>query len=366
MKYLFSLFFIGCIFSASFAQTKDSTDAVKKDSAKIIITGYVDGYYAHYTDSLAPGAFQKFPSVCPREGFGLNIAMVTASYDAEKVRGIASLMYGDIPASAWSGTFNTILEAHAGIRLCKTLWLDGGFFRTHFGTEGLLPKENIATSVSLTTFYEPYFESGFRLSYNPNDKLSVNAYLLNGYNIYEENNNKKSLGLLATYSLGDKGNIGYSNYTGDDTPAISDSIAHLRIHNNLFWNYQFGKLKTQIGGDYCMQQNSDTTGKKSAAMFSGVIGLKYQLKKKYFIYTREEIFNDPQGFMSGVFIDKSGKQTGLKETGFTGGLEYKPTDNSYIRLEARMIEMDAGQEIFHWIENEDSRTEILFHFGVSF
>ena len=56
----------------------------------------------------------------------------------------------------------------------------------------------------------------------------------------------------------------------------------------------------------------------------------------------------------------------MKETGFTGGLEYKPTDNSYIRLEARMIEMDAGQEIFHWIENEDSRTEILFHFGVSF
>ncbi len=258
------------------------------------------------------------------------------------------------------------MEAHAGVRLCKTLWLDGGFFRTHFGTEGLLPKENIASSVSICTFYEPYYEAGFRLNYNPNNKLSVNVYLLNGYNLYEDNNTKKSLGMLATYALGDKGNIGYSNYIGNDTPTAADSISHLRFHNNLFWNYQFGKLKTQIGGDYCMQENSDTTGKKSATMFSGVLGLKYQLKKKVAVYTREEIFNDPQGFMGGVLIDKAGKETGLKLWGATGGIEYKPTDNSYIRLEARQIEMDANQEIFRWKENEDSRLEILFHFGVSF
>ncbi|MBI4929228.1 MAG: porin [Bacteroidetes bacterium] len=353
------------ICKTSFAQQKDSV-STKKDSAKIIISGYVDAYYAYYTDSVGDGSFQKFPSVCPRSGFGLNTAMLTAQYDAEKIRGIVALQFGDIPLSSWSGTYNNIMEAHVGVRLCKKLWFDAGFFRTHFGTEGLLPKENIASSISVNTFYEPYYESGFRLNYNPTAELSINAYVLNGYNIYEDNNSMKSFGLLATYALGDKGNIGYSNYIGDDTPTAADSISHLRFHNNLFFNYQFGKLKMQLGGDYCMQENGDTLNKNNATMFSGVLGLKYQLKKKFAVYTREEIFNDPQGFMGGIIIDKQNKQTGLKLWGVTAGVEYKPTDNSYVRLEARQIEMDANQEIFRWKENEDSRLEILFHFGVSF
>ena len=68
--------------------------------------------------------------------------MLNAQYDGEKVRGIVTLHFGDIPKATWSGTYNYIMEAHAGVRLCKKLWLDAGFFRTHFGTEGLLPKEN--------------------------------------------------------------------------------------------------------------------------------------------------------------------------------------------------------------------------------
>ena len=355
---------VAFLFSATslFAQ-KDST---KKDSASIQFSGYVDSYYAYYTDSVGDGSFQKFPSVCPRTGFGLNTAMITAAYDAEKVRGIVTLQFGDIAQSAWDPSFRNIMEAHAGVRLGKKLWLDGGFFRTHFGTEGLLPKENIASSVSVNTWYEPYFESGLRLNYNPNDKLAVNLFVLSGYNVFIDNNNKTSYAALVTYALGDKGNIGYSNYTGDDFPT-KDSLSHMRINNNLFFNYQFGKLKLQIGGDYCMQQNSDTAGKNKASMHSGVAGLKYQFSKKYFMYTREELFNDPQGFMSGVITDVSGKKTGLKLFGITLGVEYKPSDNSYIRFEARQLAMNQDQEIFRWEqENVPSRLELLFHFGVSF
>ncbi len=340
----------------------------QSDSAsKVAFSGYVDGYYAYYTDSVGDGNYQKFPSVCPRNGFGLNTAMINAQYDAGKVRGIVSLHFGDIARSAWSPTFNNVMEAHAGVRLLKKLWLDAGFFRTHFGTEGLLPKENIASSVSLCTWFEPYFESGFRLNYNPNDKLAINIFLLNGYNIYEDNNRKKSFGTLITYALSDKGNLGYSNYIGDDTPTAGDSIAHLRIHNNLFLNYQINKLKIQIGGDYCMQQNSDTLNKKDVSMYSGVLGLKYQLKESFAFYTREEIFNDPHGFMSGIVIDKQNKQTGLELWGATVGMEYKPTENSYIRLETRQIQMNKDQEIFRFNHNnQSSRIESLFHMGISF
>jgi hypothetical protein len=360
LRFIFILAVVTFNQGKTIAQTNDST-------SHFSFSGYVDAYYAYYTDSVGTGEFQKFPSVSPRsKQFGLNTAQITAQYDAEKVRAIITLHYGDIPVSAWSGTFNNIMEAHAGVRIFKKLWLDAGFFRTHFGTEGLLPKENITSSVSVNTFYEPYYESGFRLNYNPSEKLSLNLYVVNGYNIYEENNESKSVGLLATYALGDKGNIGYSNYLGDDSPD-ADSVSHTRFHQNLFFNYQFKKLKFQVGGDYCMQQNSDTTGTKSASMFSGVVALKFLFSGKFSIYAREEFFSDPQGYMSTRFTDKQGMQTGYKLTGTTAGAEFKPTENSYIRLEGRYLQMDKDQEIFTW-ENESRnyRMEMLMNIGISF
>jgi hypothetical protein len=360
-KYILFSSFIFLLVTKGFAQTHDSTSAFK-------ISGYIDAYYAYYTDSAGTGNYQKFPSVSPRsKQFGLNTAQLSFQYDAEKVRGIITVHFGDIAKSAWSSTFNNIMEAHAGIRLCKKLWLDAGFFRTHFGTEGLLPKENFVSSVSVNTFYEPYFEAGVRLNFIPDEKWSMSLYALNGYNMYEDNNKKKSLGTLVTYAFSDNGNVGYSNYLGDDSPQ-GDSISHFRIHQNLFFNYQVNKIKIQMGGDYCMQQHSDITHKnKMATMHSGVLGFKYQLKEKYAISGRGELFNDPQGFMSVVFIDKANKYTGFKLWGVTLSAEYKPTENSYIRIEGRRLQMDKNQEIFSWNgKNKPGRMELLCNIGISF
>lgn len=353
--------------SILFAQTAkcEESDSTK---AKILISGYVDAYYASYSDQVGNGNFQKFPSISPRSNqFGLNTAQVTAQYDAAKTRGIITVHFGDIAKGAWSATYNNIMEAHAGILLCKNVWLDAGFFRTHFGTEGLLPKENITSSVSVNTFYEPYFESGVRLSYTPNAKLTIYLYGLNTYGVYEENNNHKSFGALITYALSDKGNIGYSNYIGDDTPTDVYG-SHTRIHQNVFLNYQYKKLKMQIGGDYCMQANSkitDTTA--SASMMSGVAALKYQLNPKYAVYGRFEWFSDPDGFMGGIIIDKQFKATGYKLTGITLGAEFKPTPETYLRLEGRSLQMDKNQEIFYWNDKAQSqRLEVLVNLGITF
>ncbi|MBI4944847.1 MAG: porin [Bacteroidetes bacterium] len=368
MKYkiLLSLFIFFSFAVNCFSQTKDSI-ASNKDSAKIEISGYVDAYYGYYTDSAGAGNYQKFPSISPRSNqFGLNVAMITAKYSADKVRGIVAVHYGDIPHSTWSANYNFIQEANVGIRLQKTLWLDAGFFRTHLGTEALFPKENYTSSVSVPTFFEPYYEAGARLNYIPNEKLSFFIYALNGYNIYEDNNRTKSTGLLVTYIFSERLNIGYSGYYGDDTPE-NDSLKHFRQMHNVFLNFKRKKFKFTMGGDYCMQQNSDTSGKKSVFMFSGLAMLKYQLMKKFGVYNREEIFNDPQGIMSGTFVDKTGKRSGYKIWGVTLGIEYKPTDNSYIRLEGRELIADKDQEIFHWnnfITN--ARTELMINMGVSF
>ncbi len=347
--------------SQSFAQAKDST--------KFSFGGYVDAYYAYYTDSLAPNAYQRFPTISPRSNqFGLNTAVFTMAYnDTAKVRGVFSLHFGDIAHSAWSSDFNEIMEANVGIRLCKKLWLDGGFFRTHLGTESLLPKENIASSLAVGTFYEPFYESGFRLNYVPNAKWIINLYALNGYNRFVDNNDKKSFGALITYAFGDKGNIGYSNYIGDDG-AQGDTVNHTFFHQNLFVNYQIKKLKIQAGVDYCTKQHADLGDpSKSASVLSGLATFKYQFRKRCAAYVRGEFFDDAMAVMDTVFVDKNGYLTGFQLWGVTCGVEYKPTEASYIRLEARNLEMDDAQEIFHWKNDpEDSRLEVMMNLGISF
>jgi hypothetical protein len=354
--------FLCTFFLSSFSIAQDSTSAFS-------FSGYADAYIAVYTDSLPAHSYQKFPTVSPRsKQFGLNIAQLSAKYSSDRLRGTIVLHYGDIPLSAWSPTFNFIQEANIGIRICKNLWLDGGFFRSNVGTEALLPKENIASSIAIPTYFEPYYEAGFRLNYTPTDKLALNLYLLNGYNLYEDNNPKKSIGLLVTYIINPYFSVGYDNYLGDDTPDEDTSATHLRFYNNLFANYEKNKLKIQAGIDIGIQQHSDfEDADKTASMFSGLVTVRYAVAKKVNVYGRFEYFTDPQAFLSGYVFDNNGSLSGLQMWGVTLGVEVKPTANSYVRLEGRDLVAKNGQDLFYWNgEFSNSRLEAMLNFGVWF
>lgn len=330
---------------------------------------YLDAYYAFYTDSVGVNNYQKFPSISPRSNsFGLNTVQFNFQYSNEKIRGSAMLHFGDYAKTNWPISYNNIMESNVGVRLFKKLWIDAGFFRTHLGTEGLLPRENICSSTAIATYYEPALISGFRFNYLPTDKWIINLYLLNAYNGFEDNNEKKSLGMLISYVLNMNGNIGLSNYIGDDTPSDVDSVSHLRFYQNIFFNYQINKLKIQLGGDFCLQKNSDLINStKPATMFSGLATASYTLNRILSVYSRLEYFNDPNGIMSTQLVDAKGISTGYKLWGVTAGLEIKPMDKLFIRLEGRQLEMDADQQIFRWKgENKNNRSEIMINMGISF
>lgn len=371
---------ISCLFSfsillapaLSFSQTKDTIGTkalLAKIPETIKFSGYVDAFYAYSSDSMGVNQFQKFPNVSPKNNqFGINIFQLSAQYTAEKVRATATIHYGDLPSGAWSTDYNIIQEANAGFRLTKKLWIDAGLFKTHIGTELLLPRDNITSSVAVVTYYEPWWQAGVRLTYTPSDKLLITLHILNGYNTFVENNKSKSYGLGVSYALGEKGNINYYNLIGDDSPDAAET-KHLRFLNNVVFNYEFTKkFKTTIGVDYITQQHSslsDTT--QSAAAFSAILTLKYQLKPRFAIYARGETFSDKNGFLTGVITDAKNKQTGYVVNGATVGVEFKPAENAYLRFEARDLMMENNQKIFHTDgANTNSRIEAMVHLGVWF
>ena len=102
-------------------------------------------------------------------------------------------------------------------------------------------------------------------------------------------------------------------------------------------------------------------------MESGLFALSYQAGKQINVYGRAEVYNDPDGILSGVFEVQNNDTTGLKLWGITLGVQYNPTENSYIRLEGRSLTTASDQKIFRWNdENKNNRLECMINMGVSF
>lgn len=335
----------------------------------VSISGYTDVYYAYYSDSVGTDQYQKFPVISPKSNvFGINIVQLSAQYTTDKIRATTTFHYGDIPTGAWSSVNNILQEANIGFRLHKKIWLDAGLFKTHIGTEALLPKDNIASSLALISYYEPWFQSGVKLTYNANDQWQLCLHVLNGYNEFNDNNRFKSIGIAIGYTINSNGTINYNNMLGDELPD-SRTTHHLRFLNNLVFNYQLTSvLKTSIGVDYMIQQHATLPDeRKTAAAYGGIFAVKYQIKPMIALYARAELFSDKHGFLTGTFLNTENELTGLKATGITAGMEYKATSNSYIRLEARDMILDKKQHYFRTNgANTNSRFEVMINAGIWF
>jgi len=338
--------------------------AIAQDFTKFSLGGYVDTYYSWDNDKNG-NSLRQFSSIAPyREEFRLNIAQVSLKYNDENVHGAITLQYGDIPAVNWPANQQFIQEAYAGFQPAKKLWIDAGYFLTHIGAEGLLPKGNFLTSLALATYYEPFYQSGVRLSYEFSPKFYGAIHLLNGYNVFTDNNKNKSIGLTLGYKPKNNLEIIYNNLVGNEMP--SGVNGKTRIYNNLVVKFSPSKkVDILLGGDVAMQEKSgltDTTS--SAVMYSGLAAVKFKPSPKFSVSVRGEIFTDKDGFLSGVITQSDGTSSGLKAYGITLGFEVRPVTNAYFRMEGRYLSSDSNQKIF--FDSKNTRIEAITNIGVEF
>jgi len=79
---------------------------------------------------------------------------------------------------------------------------------------------------------------------------------------------------------------------------------------------------------------------------------------------RYEFFNDPDGFLSGPYY-YNGKVRGLKINGFTAGVEFRPIEFAYFRVEYRFLDAAKGNYIFY-SNTSDLFQALTFTTGVRF
>ncbi|EMR03887.1 outer membrane beta-barrel protein [Cesiribacter andamanensis] len=342
----------------------------QRDSTRhqLTLSGYTDVYVAAFSDSLGPNALQAFTTVSPRdERFGLNVAQISADYQSERVRGRLTLHWGDIAQATWSEEFRAVQEAHLGLLLAKDLWLDGGFFHTHIGTESFLPKNNLLSSTAVATYNEPFFQSGARLSYEGSKRWDVALWIVSGYNLYLDVNDAKSVGLLLSYRLSERTDLTYTNLFGRES---LDGVQprQYRSYQNMYLTSGLGsRIRLIVGGDFGSQSHSKGTAlSQTALMYNALATIRYQLRPSYSLTTRAEVFQDRAGFISGLLPSTNGRPEGLQLMGVTLGGEYIPQPGAYLRAEIRYLRTADHQPIFYTDGPTSQRWEAMITMGYTF
>jgi hypothetical protein len=325
------------------------------------LNGYVDFYIAYDNDKDANP--RSFSTIAPyRDEFRLNMAQISVKYANEKVRGIISVHYGDMPRINWPSDNQYIQEANAGFSPVKKMWIDAGYFITHIGGEGIIPIYNFFQTLSLCTYYEPIYQSGIKVSYT-GKKFYGALHILNGFNVFTDNNKNKSFGLTLGFKPNDKMDFTYNNIAGNEQP--TGAAGKLRLYNNfVFKFYPAKKVDVILCGDLCYQEKSKIEDSTAAAtMFSAFASVKYRVIKKFSISLRGEYIQDKNGLMTGLFRDTDNNYSGLSALGVTGAIEYNHTENFYIRLESRYL-TDDKHKIFY--NDSKSKTEVILSSGLLF
>jgi hypothetical protein len=337
-------------------------------SGKLVFSGYVDAYFASYTDANSGSPYVKFPTVCARNRqFGLNIVQASARYQSNRFRGTATLFTGDCASSAWSVPYNAIQEANLGFRIAGKLWLDAGFFRTHIGLESIQPRENMTLSLASTTYFEPYFLSGAKLTWQHSDKFTLQINAFNSFNQYVETNRNKAVGLSIGYNPDSHTSIAFSSICSDELQVADASPRHLRVYNNLCITRRTARWVLGLEGNYGLQQRTGILDQSSTAyMASALAACKFRITPQWAVYGRGEFFHDPNEILTGPIYNENHSIVGAELAGATLGFEFKPIPNSYLRAEARGLH-ERSERIFEWGDGFSSdRLEVLVGLGVWF
>ena len=352
----------------TFKGTRISPYSLEYDTTgSVEFTAYIDAYYATYSDTSGAGGYQKFPTTAPRNNqFGLNILQFGAKYQSRRFRGIGTVFFGDTPSSSWSSYFNMIQEAHLGFKIFNKLWIDAGFFRTHIGLESIQPRENITMSIATTTYFEPYFMSGAKLTWEQSSKWMFQLNAFNGYNNFVDNNKNIAIGASTAFSPTDQLSFNLSTLYSDESN--DGGLAQNRSYTNFVGTYHSTHWTLGLDLNYGIQTNSKLTDStQTASMFSTIAAVKYRITPSWAIYGRGEYFSDADEILTGPVVNENHELIGLDIAGLTIGGEYKPIPNSFFRIEGRILHADESEHVFQFQKNPSNlRYEVIAGIGVWF
>ena len=336
------------------------------------LQGYVDSYIASDNSKYGDPNFDAMRTYSPlnvrKNEFGLNVAQLSASVDADRYYGTFTLHYGDFTNTSWDPSYPMIQEAFAGFKFSKMISVDAGYFTTFIGNEAVLPKDNWLTSHSLAKMMEPYYHAGIRGHFQITDEFRATLLILNSLLSFDDNNENKTIGLNLAYETENFG-VSYAGAFGNEVPGNTNGN-YVEGLTTMFHNVNFN---FNVSEDFMLKAQFDMASTAAPEEPEDAESLATTAFALQGIYKFMDQWSVAARFAYIMNEDMWASMPPVNGMGLTLGVQYAPTVNSYIRLEGRMLSFDEGEEplfpgkVFHdGEEPTNSRMEVALNFGVAF
>lgn len=302
---------------------------------EIAFSGFVDIFYAFDFNMPAKNHRQDFLYNHNRHNeFNLNLGILKVSAEHSKYRANLALQTGTYPMDNYAAepdVLKHIFEANAGVSLNRknSLWLDAGIFASHIGFESAISIDNWTLTRSLPAENSPYYLSGAKLTYRPNESWEIAAISCNGWQRIQkvEENSLLSFGTQVTYSKNERISLNWSTFIGTDDP---DRTRRMRYFNNFYGQFQFtNKLGIIAGFDIGVQQTKKGS-QDYDNWFTPVMIAQYSFNDYWATAIRGEYYHDKKGI-----IIPTATPNGFQTSGFSINVDYSPYENIMCRLEGR-------------------------------
>ncbi len=299
-------------------------------TATVTFSGYAETFYAYDFNRPADNRRPGFLYSHNRQNeFNLNLGYLKAAYSSRKTRANLALATGTYIADNYAAepqVLKNIFEANVGLKLGKRTWLDAGIMPSHIGFESAISKDCWTLTRSLLAENSPYFETGAKITFSPNDKWTLTALVLNGWQRIARVNSSPAFGSQILWKPNDKTTLNWSTYVGNERP---DTSRQWRVFNNFYGIFQFSKnVGLTAGFDIGTEQSR---GDGQNIWFSPVAILRVNLNEKWAIAGRVENYTDEAGSIIG---------SDFSVTGGSVNLDYLAMPNAMLRFELRYLGSD--------------------------
>lgn len=308
----------------AFAQ--DSTDG------KLDLSGYAEAYYQYDFGRPPSGERSAFLYNHKRHNeMNINLAYLKAAYSSKKIRGNIALMTGNYPQynlAAEPQLMQQVLELNIGYSFSDKWSMDLGILPSHIGMESAVSKDCWTLSRSLVAENSPYYETGLKLNFSPDERWSLALLLLNGWQNIRETNSAKAWGTQVQFRPNKKWVINSSSFIGNEQ---ADSVsAKMRFFHDLF-------ITRQLSDKLNIAVLFDIGTEKSNTWYGSAILLQYQFQPKWKIGFRAEQYKDRQGVILG-----SSLPVGVGLSGASLNTDFSPLKKIMFRAEARYLHADRS------------------------
>jgi hypothetical protein len=311
----------------SLALAQDST-------ATLSFSGYAEVFYAfdanRPVDNLRPAFLYNHNR---QNEFNLNLGFLKAAYAAPKVRANLALATGTYMADNYAAEpvgLRNILEANAGIRLGDKTWVDAGIMPSHIGFESAISKDCWTLTRGILAENSPYFEAGAKITHSPNERWTLAALVLNGWQRIARVNNTPAFGTQVQWKPNDRTLLNWSTYVGNEQPEGADE--RWRVFNNFYGTFQLSDRVGLILGFDIGTQASRSGGQD--VWFTPNAILRTQISPRWAMAARVENYTDREGVIIGI--------PDYSVTGGSLNFDFAATKNALLRFEARYMRSDRA------------------------